>query len=490
MLNVSRLFLMTATVLAASSTTALATVESHKIAAGDGAAEDEFGYVVAVDQGVVAVGAPDDDDNGLGSGSAYLYNAATGIQIAKLTASDGAAGDAFGFSVALGGGLVAVGAVRDNHNGVASGSAYLFDASTGSQLAKLTPSDGAAGDEFGFAVALDGGVVAVGAKRDDDNGADSGSVYLFSAATGLQLGKLVANDAAANDNFGEAVALDGGIVAIGAHGDWDNGPLSGSAYLFDVATGTQLRKLLANDGASNDFFGSAIDIDNGVVAVGAWAKSVVFDHSGAAYTFDAATGVQIARLVPSDAHDRDNFGRTVSIDNGVVAIGAHQDDDNGFNSGSAYLFEGLANIQLDKLLASDGAVGDLFGSSVAIANGVVVVGAIGDDDNGSDSGSVYLFGPSGADLFRRGDCNDDGSFNLADAVTVLGILFVSGAPLLPNCADACDANDDGSLDISDPVTMLSALFGTGSGPLPSPGSDTCGSDSTADSFACQPVTCP
>ncbi len=453
--------------------------EDLKVLASDGAAEDEFGHAVAIDQGVVAVGAPKADDNGSNSGSAYLYDAFTGAQIAELIPSDGAAGDEFGFSIAIDGGIVAVGAWRDEHNGISSGSAYLFDATTGAELAKLTPDDGAAGDEFGFSIAIDGAVVVVGAKRDDDNGADSGSVYLFDVGSGAQVDKLVADDGTANDNFGGAVAIDGGVVAVGAHGDWARVPLSGSAYLFDAITGDQSFKLLADDGATNDFFGSAIDIDDGVVVVGAWSKSIVFDHSGAAYTFDAATGSQITRLVPSDSYDRDNFGITVSIDDGVVAVGAHQDDDNGFNSGSAYLFDAFSDTQIDKLLASDGAVFDLFGTSIAIDNGVVVVGAIGDEDSGSDSGSAYVFG-SPVSTFRRGDANADGLLDVADPVFILAALFTGGPA--STCAEASDANDDGSVDLADAVAALNALFGSGPGlPAPYPG---CGSDPTVDSLTC------
>ena len=110
---------------------------------------DQFGGSIAIDNGVVAVGAHWDDDNGNASGSAYLFDATTGQQLHKLLPSDGAAGDCFGFSIAIANGVVAVGALDDDDNGTASGSAYLFDATTGQQLYKLLPSDGAAGDMFG-----------------------------------------------------------------------------------------------------------------------------------------------------------------------------------------------------------------------------------------------------------------------------------------------------------------------------------------------------
>ena len=154
-----------------------------------------------------------------------------------------------------------------------------------------------------------------------------------------------------------------------------------------------------------DFFADTIDIDNGLVAVGAWAKSIFFDHSGAAYVFDASTGSQIAYIVPEDGHDRDHFGISVSIDQGIVAIGAHQDGDNGFNAGSAYLFDALTGDRIDKLLASDGVAFDLFGTSVVIESGVVAVGAIGDDDN---AGAACIFGSNSSVIVAEGSKLLDG----------------------------------------------------------------------------------
>jgi len=247
--------------------------QSHKLLASDGAAGDELGHSTAIAGGTVVVGAPFDDSGGGEAGSAYLFDAVTGSQLMKLVANDAQPGDRFGHSVAIGGGKVVVGALLDDDSGLDSGSAYVFDAVTGVQLAKLVASDGAAGDEFAFDVAIDGGVIVVGAKRDDDSGQDSGSVYLFDASTGAQLSKIVPADGIANHNFGEAVDLDDGILAVGSRGDADISLFAGAAYLFDVATGNQLFKLHASDGAYFDFFGSAIAIDAGVVAVGAWANS-------------------------------------------------------------------------------------------------------------------------------------------------------------------------------------------------------------------------
>jgi len=260
-----------------------------KLLASDGAYFDQFGYSVAISGNTAIVGAISDDDHGSGSGSAYLFDVTTGTQFAKLVASDGLAGDVFGWSVAISGNTAIIGAPNDDDHGSNSGSAYLFDVSTGTLLAKLVASDGAADDRFGESVAISGNTAIVGAYWDDDRGGASGSVYLFDVTTGAQLAKLVASDGAAGDEFGRSVAISGNTAIVGAYGDDDHGSNSGSAYLFDVATGTQLAKLIASDGAGGDFFGSSVSISGSTAIVGARRPDGHgSSDNGSAYLFVAA----------------------------------------------------------------------------------------------------------------------------------------------------------------------------------------------------------
>lgn len=426
--------------------------EDLKITPTDGRAAQEFGCATAIDAGVLLVGARSDGDSGPDSGAAYLFDSSNGSQIAKLIANDGAAGDRFGFSVAIADGVVAIGAPNDVHAGIASGSVYLFDATTGVLQAKLLPSDPDEGDQFGYSVAVSGGVVAVGAIGNDDHGEASGSAYLFNASSGSQLAKLLPEEGAANQSFGVSIAMDGNTVAVGSRMYFvlGEGFTLGAVRLFDVSSGGFLRTLTAQNGTWTDFFAESIDIDEGLVAVGAWARSIFFDHSGAAYVFDAATGEQISYIFPADGHDRDNFGISVSLDDGVLAIGAHQDGDIGWVAGSAYLFDAENGSQIDKLLASDGATFDYFGTSVCIDAGVVAIGAIGDEDNGADSGSVYVFGDSdGACL---ADLTGDGILDLADVQA-----FVSGFTAQD---PAADIDNSGVFDLAD-VRAFVLAFTTG-----------------------------
>ena len=274
---------------------------------------------------------------------------------------------------------------------------------------KLLASDGAAGDYFGCSVSIsgDGNVALVGAYRDDDKGADSGSAYIFTKQTNgsyTQTGKLVASDGAASDFFGWSVSIsgDGNVALVGAFYDDDKG----STHIFTKqANGSyvQTSKLVPGDGAYGDRFGFSVSIsgDGNVALVGANMDDDKGNNSGSAYIFTKqANGsyVQTSKLVPSDGADGDYFGYSVSISNdgNVALVGASEDDDKGSSSGSAYIFTKQADgayTQTSKLVASDGADNDNFGCFVSISGDgdVAVVGAYTDDDKGNNSGSAYIF---------------------------------------------------------------------------------------------------
>jgi hypothetical protein len=363
-----------------------------KVLAGDGAALDQFGRSVGISGPTAIVGASGDDDNGALSGSAYLFDTTSGAQSAKLTASDAAEGDQFGRSVAMSGTIAIVGAHHDDDNGGNSGSAYLFDTTTGAQLAKLRASDGAEGDLFGWSVAISGTTAIVGAYNDEtNNGPNRGSAYLFDTTTGLQSAKLTASDGALDDLFGYSVGISGTTAIVGAYKDDDHGNASGSAYLFDTVTGDLLFKLRADDAAESDWFGQSVAVSGTTAIVGARKDDDNGDSSGSAYLFDTTTGAQIAKLTASDAAANDVFGAAVAISGGIAIVGAWGDDDNGSASGSAYLFDTTSGAQIAKLTASDGAMIDLFGFAVAISGTTAIVGAYGDDDNGTESGSAYIY---------------------------------------------------------------------------------------------------
>ena len=371
--------------------------ESFRLEASDGAPEDQFGRAVAVSGDVAIVGAHLADKSGYDSGAAYLFDVHTGEELLELSPEDAHAGDEFGVSVSISGELALVGAhYAENSQGHEAGCAYLFDVESGAQLLKLTPSDQDAGDAFGRSVAIHGDVAIVGAFSDNQGGQDAGAAYLFDVHSGAQLFKLMASDAASFDSFGVSVAISGDVAIVGADWDDDNGASSGSAYLFDVQTGAELSKLTASDGAPSAYFGHSVAIDGGRALVGANRQDGVTWDSGAAYLFDVVTGQETATLIPSDAAASDLFGWSVALSGDNAVISACLADHLGSNSGAVYLFDAETGAELEELIPSDGGAYDSFGSSVDADQGLIVIGANFAEVQGERSGAAYLFGSSSA----------------------------------------------------------------------------------------------
>jgi hypothetical protein len=379
--------------------------QKQKLTASDGVSNDLFGEIVSISGNVAIVGARWNDNNGTNSGAAYVYekNIVTGLweQKQKLTASDGAAGDQFGFSVSVSGNVAIVGAYTDDDKGTDSGSAYLYEKNIASGLweekKKLTASDGAAGDLFGFSVTVSGNVAIVGARQNISN---SGSAYVYekNIASGLweEKQKLAASDGAADDQFGYSVSVSGHVAIVSARLDDDNDSNSGSAFIYEknIATGLweQKQKLTASDGAAGDQFGQGVSVSGNVTIVSAVWDDDKGTDSGSAYVYEKniTSGLweQKQKLTASDGTTGDNFGKSVSVSGNVAIVSAN-------NSGSAYLYEkniasGLWE-EKKKLTASDGAIEDVFGNFVSVSGDVAIVGAKFDDDNGWRSGSAYIF---------------------------------------------------------------------------------------------------
>lgn len=414
--------------------------EDFKLLRDFGRVNDNFGLVIAIDEGIVAIGTPRVSSN---SGGAYLFDASTGELLFTLQTTSGTPEDRFGSSIAIDNGIVAIGAFTDSDNGPRSGAAYLFDASTGQQIIKLAANDASPNDYFGASIAIDNGIVVVGAEQDDDNGENSGSAYVFDAQTGTQIAKLLPDDGAPLDFFGSSIDIDNGIVAVSALYYLD-----GSAYLFDAPTGEQLMKFIPTDAEPEDQFGHDIAIEDNIVAVGAPRDDDNAPNSGSVYLFNATTGAQVKKLLADDAGVQDRFGRSVAIENEVVAVGAWGEfDDNGPHAGSAYLFDVPTGLQIAKLLASDGEALDHLGISIDIDNGTVATGADGDDDLADGSGSAYLFTTPD---FCPADLNADGTFDFFDVYTFI-VSFTNNTQL-------ADLTNDAHWDMADVSAFIQAAI--------------------------------
>jgi FG-GAP repeat protein len=306
-------------------------------------------------------------------------SASGSLQEAKLTASDGVADDLFGFSVALSGSTAVVGANSENSG---AGAAYVFARSgtTWTQQAKLTASDAAANDNFGNSVAISGSTAVVGAPSKNSS---TGMTYVFvrSGTAWSEQAKLTASDGAADDNFGFSVATSGSAAVVGAPG---KNLGAGAAYMF-VRSGTawsQQAKITAADRAANDNFGNSVAISSSTAVVAAPGKN---SGAGAAYVFvrSGTAWSQQAKLTASDGASFDNFGNSVAISGATAVVGASVNV-------AAYVFvrSGTTWTQQAELTASDGAPNDLFGLSVAISGSTTVVGAPGKNSN---TGAAYAY---------------------------------------------------------------------------------------------------
>lgn len=383
----------------------------QKLVASDGAAEDFFGYSVALSGDTVVIGSFKDDDQALGvdAGSAYVFTRSGKVwsQQAKLTAVDGAPNDTFGGNVVLSSDTIIIGAMRDDDKGENSGSAHVYIRSENiwDHQAKIIAADGAKDDGFGQSLALSGNTVIIGAPRDDDNGQDSGkntgSVYVFTrdGTTWQQQAKLTADDGADGDLFGISVALSGDTILVGADLHDEVAKNAGAVYVYTRSgnSWSQQAKLTAADGSEIDIFGVRVALsgDTALISARRDDDNVMGVDAGSAYIFvrSGTTWSQQEKLTAPDGVADDRFGRSVAVMGDTALVGAMFRDDKGENSGSAYLFErnGKTWVYKAKLTADDGAAGDVFGWSVALAPGTAIVGANRDDDIGSQSGSVYVF---------------------------------------------------------------------------------------------------
>ncbi|EJK62036.1 hypothetical protein THAOC_17369, partial [Thalassiosira oceanica] len=370
---------------------------SQKNLAPGGASEDYVQISAAIYENTLIVGAFNRDDH-TRSAHFFVRSGEEWEHQAKLLAPDGTSPRYwFGESVAIYGNTIVVGAPQDDDNGWGSGSAHVFVRSGEGwkHQAKLLAPAGAEGDRFGDSVAIYGDTIVVGAPSADVTWYRSGSAHVFvrSGVEWTHQVKLLAPDEAAYSYhwFGESVAIYEDKIAVCAKGNDDNGERRGSAYVF-VRSGeewTQRAKLLAPDGEAGYYFGISIAIYENTIVVGAQyyddngykiGSAHVFVRSGEKWKHQAKL------LAPVVGAADDWFGVSAAIYENTIVAGAPQDDDNGFNSGSAHVFVipswGKYLLQT-KLLSPDGAFHDLLCESVAIYQDTIVVVASGDDSNGN-----------------------------------------------------------------------------------------------------------
>jgi hypothetical protein len=382
-----------------------------QLVASGGAVQDYLGYSVAIDGDTMVVGAPFDDigaNSAQGSATVFVRSGSTWTQQQQLTMTGGGGGDYFGWSVAISGDTIAVGAKWDTVGAnTTQGSAVVFvrNGSTWTQQQQLTMTGGSGGDTFGASIAIDGQTIVVGAVEDDvgaNSSQGSAVVFVRDGLIWTQQTMLTASGGATLDLFGASVAIDGDTIVVGATGD-DVGAAAdqGSVHVF-VRSGTvwsPQATLTASGGAAGDLFGNSVAIDGDRLVAGAYQDDVGADsNEGSVAVFGriGAVWTQLQTLTRSGGAAFDSFGRAVDIEGDtIVATASSYDATTLGNQGATLVFvERDAQWNEVAALVSDSAgSGDLAGGGVSLSGDTIAMGIAQSDFGGVyDQGSVALFG--------------------------------------------------------------------------------------------------
>lgn len=321
-----------------------------------------------------------------------------------VLAKDGKAEDYFGYSAAIDGNTLLVGAYKADISGVVdAGAAYVFVFGDKGwyQQAKLVAEPFIAEDTLGGNVALKNDIAMLGVMRRDDKGKDSGAVISFERQSNnwKQRQILTAPDANPGDAFGQTISLTENHLIIGAPRNDALGVDSGAAYIFKRVNGAwrYQTKIVASDGAAGDLFGISVAIDGNTILVGADLHDQKADNAGAVYVYVLKDNQweQEAKLMASDGSNTDIFGVRVAISGNTALISARRDDIEGVgvDAGSAYIFERRDGIwsQKIKLTSPDGKADDRFGRGVALNRRTAIISAMNHDSNGDDAGALYVY---------------------------------------------------------------------------------------------------
>lgn len=399
----------------ASPTFAQVFTEDYLFVAKDTGATEYFAWSAALDGSRAVFGAPFDRPVTFGnqSGSAYIFKTSNWTETHKLIASDASDLDAFGMAMALDNGIVVVGAPRSDPLDDRSGSAYLFDVMTGQELHKLVPSDGEAWDQFGHAVAIAGNTVAIGAPYHMSGGVQ-GAVYLFDAATGAQIRKLKPTGPALCEGFGWSIAAEGNLVLVGMPLRIDElAPSRGEAYLFDLSTYQELMKFVPSDpyepAYPNGSFGTSVALDGNTALIGAPWMAQGGQHVGAAYTFDTDTGQPLLRFEDPEGVHGDNFGSRVAIDSGRALISSFGVTQGGPWEGATFVFDAETGVQTALLRSGAPQADNFFGYNLDLQGDVALISSYKGDIPATGQwnvGTAHVF-----ELYGSGDafCFGDGS---------------------------------------------------------------------------------
>ncbi len=381
-----------------------------------------FGTSLAFEDGVLAVGALNQ--------AASLIDLGTMSELSSMYPVDTDFDALYGRDVEIENGIMAVSASFEDNDDQVSGAVYLYDVATGMQTHRLAPSLGSEVLDFGLSIAMDDGKVVVGYAK---------GFFVFDAVSGEELNAYELTNFIRF--FGNASEVVDGKVFLGVPRDnSEAGFDTGSVYVYDISTGVELMKLVAEDETPSGHFGSSMAVDGGLIVI---SEPGADNGQGTVYVYELDTFALVSELLPvsDDGFVGPRFGQVVDIENGVVVVGTPNGRSSMSLFGTVQLFDASTGQQTADLIVTDGLQNARrFGSSVLIAGGVVIAGAI-------DTNTVIVFGDMGEGCVA--DINGDGTLNFFDIAA-----FVTG---VGDQDPAVDLNGDGDINFFDVSFFLSAF---------------------------------
>lgn len=452
------------------------TVPIHVLENPQAGQNDTFGWSVAIDGDRVVVGVPEGDSSQLDVGGAYVYDLSSATPGAPVLHLDNpnTNGENFGVSVAVSGVRVVVGAAPDAANGD-SCRAYVFNLNSQTpEIPELTLADTTptTNDHFGIVVDISGTTVVVAAPQEDTGAQNAGTCYSYNVASPTPTVPVatINNPAPAlNDTFGSSLALDGNRLMVGSHLDDQGGTDTGRAYVFDLGSGTPSVPTHSIDNPTpqnNDFFGRCVAISGTRMATGAHGDNTGASDAGSAYVFDLNSGTPVAPLysinTASPSSDEE-FGTAVAISGTTIAVGAHHDDKGASNAGCVYVHDITSNTpQLPVLTIENPTpiLNDYFGAAVAISGNQIIIAAYQDDGGAQNAGTVYVYnrtsGTPTVPLYSIPNPAAGAQDQFGNSIAVSGSLLVVGC--FKNDVGAQDAGSAYVYNLASPTPSVPILI--------------------------------
>lgn len=312
---------------------------------------------------------------------------------AAITFPDQGTDDGFGSAIAANESVLAVSSHKAYvpDAGARTGAVDLFEISSGTRITRLYPEHAQQDDMFGADVAIEASTLVVGASHEDAIGERSGAAYVYDLTTLELVHILHPDEDQPYGNFGQKVAIGSGVVAVSGPQEYHGDDPAGAVYIFDAHSGERLMKITPNDRNPYQYFGSSLSISDGVIAIGADGDNNVGRGAGSVYLFDLQTGQQIREIYSSDFYWDQRFGTDVWLGENLLAVAAHLDDEGGLNAGAVYIYDRATHEFLHKVIPADSEPRQQSGWDIAMNGGRVVISAIRNSYRGDDTGMVYVY---------------------------------------------------------------------------------------------------